>query len=63
MRENVLVILGFVILGVIKLVVVVVIKYKVLIILFLVIDDIVIVDERIGKIKMYVFRICFNDLF
>lgn len=62
-KENVLVMLGLVIFGVIKLVFVVVQCYKVLLIFLIVIDDFVIVDERIGKMKLYIFRICFNDLF
>lgn len=62
-KENVLVMLGLVIFGVIKLVFVAVQCYKVLLIFLIVIDDFVIVDERIGKMKLYIFRICFNDLF
>ncbi|WAM34259.1 ABC transporter substrate-binding protein [Caldicellulosiruptor morganii] len=62
-KENVLAILGSVTSGATKSASVAATRYKIPIISPTATDDLVTVDERTGRTKPYVFRICFNDSF
>jgi len=62
-KENVLAMLGPVTSGATKSASVAASRYKVPLISSTATDDLVTVDERTGKTKQYVFRICFNDSF
>lgn len=62
-KENVLAILGCTTSGATKSAAVAAMKYKIPIISPTATDDKVTVDERTGKTKAYVFRVCFNDSF
>ncbi|AEM73815.1 ABC transporter substrate-binding protein [Caldicellulosiruptor acetigenus] len=62
-KENVLAMLGPVTSGATKSASVAAQRYKVPLISSTATDDLVTVDERTGKTKPYIFRICFNDSF